>query len=95
MLIVTSKETLTYALFDCYVGKFDCFKLCLGFLVDENTVNTWMPCGVEAQKETIRLINIGLTIFHCIRLLRWSARCLGLYLTVTFFFAPSCPAFEC
>ena len=70
VLIVTSKETLTYALFDCYVGKFDCFKLCLGFLVDENTVNTWMPCGVEAQKETIRLINIGLTIFHCIWFLR-------------------------
>lgn len=66
VLIVASKETLTYALFDCYVSKFACFKLCLGFLVDENTVNTWMQCGVEAQKETIRLIDTGLTILRCI-----------------------------
>ena len=66
VLIVASKETLTYTPFDCYAGKFACFKLCLGFLVDENTINTWMQCGVEAQKETIRLIDTGLAILRCI-----------------------------
>ena len=83
MLIVASKETLTYAPFDCYVGKFACFKLCLGFLVDENTVNTWMQCGVEAQKETIRPIDIGahyLALYLIVTLVRSL-----LYLTVTFF----------
>ena len=34
-------------------------KTVFKILVDENTVNTWMQCGAEAQKETIRLMDIG------------------------------------
>ena len=51
-----------------------------------------MQYGVEAQKETIRPIDIGahyLALYLIVTLVRSL-----LYLTVTFF-APSCPVFEC
>ena len=94
MLIVASKETLTYTLFDCYIGKFTRFKLCLSLLVDENTVNTWMQCGVEAQKETVRLIDIGahyLTLYLIFTLVR---SLFSVVFDCYIFFAPSCPVFE-